>query len=111
MNVNNPHAIENFLTSGLRGYFSLWTAIWRYYVVGRIIVFGVAYVIVANLGFFGWFFGLMIWFPYWMWSLVTLWRSAPNSPYPILGLLVRFWVYLEFVLAIFNIDRLTLTAF
>ena len=110
MNVNNPHSIENFLTSGWRGYFSLWTAIWRYYIVGRILALFVAGICVLYLGFFGWFFGLLIWFPYWLWSLVTLWRSAPNSPWPILGLLARIWVYLEVVLAIFNIDRLTLTS-
>ena len=109
MNVNNPHAFENFLSSGWRGYFSLWTAIWRYYLVGRILVLAIAGFCVIYLGFFGWFLGLMIWFPYWMWSLVTLWRCAPNSPQPFLGLIVRAWVYLEAVLAIFNIDRLTLT--
>ena len=111
MNVNNPHAIENFLTSGLRGYFSLWTAIWRYYIVGRVIALVIAGLLVTYGGFFGWFLALMIWFPYWMWSLVTLWRCAPDSPWPMLGLVVRIWVYLEFVLAVFNIDRLTLTTF
>ena len=60
MNVNNPHAIENILTSGWRGYFPLWTAIWRYYLVGRILVFTVAGLCVLFLGFFGWFIGLLI---------------------------------------------------
>lgn len=109
MNINNPHSIGNFLTSGWRGYFSLWTAIWRYYILGRVIVLAVAAVFVTQLGFFGWFFGIIIWFPYWMWSLFTLWRCAPNSPRPLLGLLVRIWVYFEAVLAIYYVDRLTLT--
>ena len=39
MDANNLHSIERFLTSGMRGYFSLWTAIWRYYLVGRILAF------------------------------------------------------------------------
>jgi len=110
MNINNPHSIGNFLTSGWRGYFSLWTAIWRYYIVGRIIVFSIAAIFVTQLGFFGWFFGVIVWFPYWMWSLFTLWRCAPNSPWPLLGFLVRIWVYFEAVLAIYYVDRLTLTS-
>lgn len=110
MNVNNPHSIESFLTSGWRGYFSLWTAVWRYYLVGRVIALTVAGICVVYLGFFGWFIGLLIWFPYWMWSLVTVWKSAPNSPWTALGLIARIWVYLEAVLAIYNIDRLTLTS-
>lgn len=109
MNVNNPHAIENFLTSGSRGYFSLWTAIWRYYFLGRIIAFTVAVLLVLNFGFFGWFFGFMVWIPYWIWSLVTLWQCAPNTQWPILGYMIRVWVYCEAVLAVFNIDALTLT--
>ena len=110
MNVNNPHAFENFLTSGWRGYFSLWTAIWRYYIVGRLLVGGVALLIVLNLGFFGWFFGLLLWFPYWMWSLVTIWRCAPNSPWSGFGLIARALVYVEAVVALFNVDYLTLTS-
>lgn len=110
MTVNNPHAIENFLTSGSRGYFSLWTAIWRYYFVGRILALAIAASCVAYLGFFGWFLGFMIWVPYWIWSLVTLWKSAPNSQWPILEYLVKAWVYFEVVFAVFNIDLLTLTA-
>ena len=111
MAINNPHSIENFLTSGSRGYFSLWSAFWRYYIVGRIIAFAVAWVIATNFGFFGWFFGFLIWAPYWAWSLVTLWQCAPNSPWPQLAYVVRTLVYLEATLAIFNIDRLTPTAF
>jgi hypothetical protein len=110
MAVNNPHSIENFLTSGSRGYFSLWTAIWRYYLVGRIIAIILASLLISQLGFFGWFLGIMVWGPYWIWSLVTLWQCAPNSPWPPLAYAVRIWVYAEAVLAVFNIDRLTLTA-
>ena len=93
----------------MRGYFSLWTAIWRYYLVGRILAFVAAAFLALNFGFFGWFFAFLIWIPYWMWSLVTLWRCAPNTEWPILGLAVRVWVYLEAVTAVFNIDALTLT--
>jgi hypothetical protein len=110
MNVNNPHSIENFLTSGSRGYFPLWTAIWRYYLLGRIVALSIAILLVFTLGFFGWFLAFIIWIPYWIWSLVTLWQCAPNSPWPLSGPLVRTWVYLEVVLAVFNIDHLTLTA-
>ena len=68
MDANNPHSIERFLTSGWRGYFPLWTAVWRYYLVGRLIALLVAVVFAVNFGFFGWFFAFMIWVPYWMWS-------------------------------------------
>ena len=111
MVTNNPHAIENFLTSGWRGYFSLWTAVWRYYLLGRVIAGGIALLCVLYLGFLGWFFGFIIWIPYWIWSLVTLWRCAPNTEWPALGLIARIWVYLEIITAVFNIDILTMTEF
>lgn len=109
MATNNPYAIENFVSSGWRGYFPLWSAIWRYYIVGRIIAFLIAFLFVKYLGFFGWFFGFLIWVPYWLWSLATLWQCAPNSDWPYLGIVVRIWVYFEAVAALFYVDVLTLT--
>ena len=110
MALNNPHSFENFITSGWRGYFPLWTAIWRYYVLGRVITLGIAVLCTLYLGFFGWFIAIIIWVPYWAWSLATLWQCAPNSNWPFLAVPIRIWVYFEAVGAIFYIDRLTLTA-
>ena len=108
MAITNPHALENFLSSGWRGYFSLWEMFWRYYLVGRVIALAIAGILVVTMGFLGWFLGFLVWVPYWVWSLAALWRCAPNTPWPFLALVARVWVYVEVVSAVFLIDKLTL---
>jgi hypothetical protein len=102
MKLNNPYAIENFVTNGWRGYFPLFQAFWRYYLVGRLIAFVIALLLVANGGFIGWFIGIMIWVPYWIWSFVTMWQCAFNSDVPYLGYVVRILLYVEAVYILFN---------
>ncbi len=108
MALNDPHSLANFLTSGWRGYFPLWTAIWRYYLLGRVVVLTVALLFLSYLGFMGWFLAIILWVPYWVWSLVTLWQCAPNSEWPWAAVLVRIWVYVEAVTAVFSVDKLTM---
>jgi hypothetical protein len=108
VSVGNPYSIENFITNGLRGYFPLLQAFWRYYLVGRIIVFAIAYVLVTGLGFFGWFLAIIIWVPYWLWSYATMWKSAVNTRYEWVAYLVRIGLYLEAVYLLFNPSLLTI---
>jgi hypothetical protein len=109
MAINNPYSIENFVTTGWRGLFPLWIAFWGYYVLGRIIVLAAAAVLLFGLGFFGWFLAIIIWIPYWIWSIVMLWRCAFNTDYYFLGYIVRVLIYAEVVFAIFNLPRMTFT--
>ncbi len=102
MSLNNPHSIENFMSSGWRGNFSLLTAFFGYYVVGRLIALGVAWLLFNYLGFFGWFFAVVIWTIYWFWSLVTLWRCAFNTEFAVLFYAARALVLIDAVYAIAN---------
>ena len=108
MAINNPYSIENFVTYGWRGAFPLVIAFWGYYVLGRIVVLAIAAALLFTLGFFGWFLAIIVWIPYWIWSIVMLWRCAFNTEYHFLGYVVRIWIYAEVVLAIFNVPALTL---
>lgn len=108
MSVSNPYSIENFVTNGLRGYFHLFSAFWRYYLVGRLIAFGIAYLLATYLGFIGWFLGIVIWLPYWLWSFATMWKCAFNSEIPALGYVVRALLYLEVIFLIFNPNLLSI---
>jgi len=108
VSANNPYSIENFLTNGLRGYFPLVQALWRYYLVGRIIALSIAFALVTFLGFFGWFLAIIIWVPYWLWSFATMWRSAFNTRYQAVGYVVRIGLYLEAVYLLFNPSLLTI---
>ena len=109
MAINNPYSIENFLTYGWRGHFPLTIAFWGYYVLGRIVILGIAAVLMFSLGFFGWFLAIIVWFPYWIWSIVMLWRCAFNTEYEFLGYAVRVLVYADVVLSIFNVPLMTFT--
>lgn len=109
MAINNPYSIENFLTYGWRGHFPLAIAFWGYYVLGRIVILGIAAVLMFSLGFFGWFLAIIVWFPYWIWSIVMLWRCAFNTEYEFLGYAVRVLVYADVVLSIFNVPLMTFT--
>ena len=109
MSINNPYSIENFISYGWRGHFPLVIAFWGYYILGRIIVLAVAAALLLSLGFLGWFLAILVWFPYWIWSIVMLWRCAFNTEYEFLGYLIRIVIYAEVVLAIFNMPLLTLT--
>ena len=107
--TTNPYSTAHFLTTGWRGLFPLPIAFWGYYVLGRLLVLGVVYFLILPLGFFGWFIGIIIWIPYWFWSLIMLWRCADNTEWPILFYALRIWLYFEGVAAIFYLPYLTMT--
>ena len=79
MSINDPHSFANFMGAGWRGNFELSQAFWRYYVFGRIAAYVIGWLLFTFLGFFGWFLGVMVWTVYWFWSLIMLWRCAPNT--------------------------------
>ena len=109
MAINNPYSIENFVTYGWKAAFPLGIAFWGYYVLGRIIVLSIAALLLLTLGFLGWFLAIIVWLPYWIWSIVMLWRCAFNTDYHFLGYIVRVLIYAEVVFVIFNIPAFTLT--
>ena len=109
MSFNNPYSIENFITYGWRGAFPLAIAFWGYYIGMRLAVLAVAVALLYTLGFIGWFLAIVVWFPFWIWSIVMMWRCAFNTEYEFLGYVVRIVVYAEVVLAIFNMPLITLT--
>lgn len=90
------------MTSGWRGNFPLLEAFFGYYIGGRLVAYGLGLLMFANLGFLGWFFGILTWSGYWLWSLVTLWRCSYNTEHAFLFYGARAIVLVDIVYSIAN---------
>ncbi|MEL7186144.1 MAG: hypothetical protein AAFN50_06885 [Pseudomonadota bacterium] len=100
--INDPYSTANFLSYGWRGNVPLTVAFFAYYVVGRILTYGLAYLAFTYLGFFGWFLGIVVLSGYWLWSLVVLWRCAHNTQYAALFYAARAIVFIDILYSIYN---------
>lgn len=100
--INNPYSTANFLGYGWRGHIPLTVAFFGFYVVGRLLVYGFAWLTFHYLGFFGWFIGIVTLGFYWLWSLVTLWRCAHNTEYAFFFYAARAIVFIDILYSIYN---------
>ena len=100
--INNPYSTANFLSYGWRGYHPLTVAFFGSYIAGRLLAYGLAWLLFTYLGFLGWFFGIVILGFYWLWSLVALWRCAQNTEYAFFFYAARVIVFIDVVYSIYN---------
>lgn len=100
--INNPYSTANFIGYGWRGHLPLLVGFFGYYIAGRLLMYGLAWLMFSYLGFFGWFFGIVLWFGYWLWSLVMLWRCAHNTQHAVLFYAARAIVLADAFYSIYN---------